>query len=379
MNYSKISELILKKILGAINKDELSLLENWTNKSSKNKDTYQKLISNDFYIKKSNDDKSCDAQKAYKIFEKRINHKNRKLWYRIAATVILFLGISIYFGTKLSNNSDIKISQNICPGKANAILTFSDGQKILVNKKLKDTLITKEGIFLHTANNIIRYSDKKSQNQQVNKLDIPKNSEYQIILSDGTEIKLNSDSHIEYPVTFNKNERIVKLRGEAYFHVKKDSSRPFYVITDDVKLRVYGTKFNINTNHIPNTQAVLVSGSIGIIGLGAKQVEHILKPSQMAEFDKYGNFLEIKNVNSSMYISWTQGCFSFENEKLESVMHSLSLWYDVDVFFANQDIKDYPITGHMERYKNIKKILSGIEKISGYNINIKGRTIILSN
>ena len=103
-------------------------------------------------------------------------------------------------------------------------------------------------------------------------------------------------AELHYPVHFPEHEREVHLKGEAYFEVTRDTNRPFYVVTDAVRVKVYGTEFNVNTYGVGGTQTTLVSGKVGIRGKSSGR-EYMMEPSQLAEFDVNGEFKGIRNIN----------------------------------------------------------------------------------
>ena len=78
------------------------------------------------------------------------------------------------------------------------------------------------------------------------------------------------------------------------------------------------------------------------------------------------------------YIAWKDGMFIFEDKSLEEIMDILSLWYNVDVFYTTEDIKNYHFTGHMQRYQQIDRILNAISRMVDVNFNITNRTIVIS-
>ena len=119
-----------------------------------------------------------------------------------------------------------------------------------------------------TINNDTITGDEFSNNSQENalaKVIIPYGKRSEITLCDGTKIWLNSGSQLSYPLKFKSNLRKVYLTGEAYFNVKSDPSKPFYVVTENVELKVTGTRFNVSSyDNEQTTQAVLVSGKVNI-------------------------------------------------------------------------------------------------------------------
>lgn len=269
---------------------------------------------------------------------------------------------------------------NVLPGSSKAVLTLSSGKQIVLKPgdDAKNSLGT--NVQLDEEGHSLHYLNNDSQKAAVNydRLDIPRGGEFTVTLADGTVVYLNSASTLKYPPVFQEKERRVFLSGEAYFEVKKEDSRPFYVVTDAVTIKVYGTSFNVSTRCKGNTQAVLVSGSIGISGNQENAPEYLLKPLQMADYRPDGVLNRIADVDPQSYIAWKEGLFVFEDESLENIMDLLSLWYDVDVVFRAERVKDLHFTGHMERYEQIDVILNAISKMVGVHFSITNKTIVVS-
>ena len=209
----------------------------------------------------------------------------------------------------------------------------------------------------------------------VHRIVVPRGGEYKMELGDGTKIWLNSDSEISYPVQFAEDKRAVTLRGEAYFEVSKDESRPFIVNVEQMTVKVYGTKFNVNSQMKGIVETVLVEGRVGII---ADDKEIILLPKQKAVYDQEKGDVYVQNVDITSYVAWKDGNFVFDNASLGAIMDKLSLWYDVDVFYGNDEVRNVHLSGDMVRYKEIQNLLYFFEQISDVKFEIKGRTIVVN-
>ena len=267
----------------------------------------------------------------------------------------------------------------IVPGGYKATLITAQGKAITLLPSAEEDIRVQENFVVKNGQKGIVYQDTKKETTtlQYNTLKTPRGGEYTITLSDGTRVYLNAASKLKYPVQFDSKRREVYLSGEAYFEVMKDMNRPFYVVTDAVRVKVYGTEFNVNTNGIGGTQTTLVSGKVGIWGRGSVQ-EYIMKPFQLAEFGDNGEFKGIRDVDVKTYTAWKEGFFVFEDEGLEGILNRLSRWYDVDIFYSNERVKTYHFTGHMEKYENIETILNAISKMVGVHFTIKEKTIIVT-
>ncbi|MDP4289889.1 MAG: FecR family protein [Bacteroidota bacterium] len=163
-------------------------------------------------------------------------------------------------------------------------------------------------------------------------VNVSKNSPVKVVLlSDGTKVWINSGSTFQYPAHFIKKERNVKLKGEAYFEVKSDTLHPFIVQADELKVRVYGTTFNINTDTYDRSiKTTLVSGCVAIQSIYGKNLA-ILHPDQMATYNNQTKNIEIDRVNSSLYTSWRLGLILLETATLKEITNKLQEFYQVNI------------------------------------------------
>ena len=315
-----------------------------------------------------------------------IRSKHRKysigLLLKYAAIVMIPL-LSVIYWLQLEKDeipSQMAVGNpGIIPGEHKAMLITAQGQTIALLPSQERDICVQEDFVVKNGQAGIVYQDSKKavSTLQYNTLKTPRGGEYTVVLSDGTKVYLNAASELKYPVQFDSKKRQVHLSGEAYFEVARDTNRPFYVVTDAVRVKVYGTEFNVNTYGIGGTQTTLVSGKVGIRGKSSGQ-EYMMEPLQLAEFDVNGEFKGIRNVNAGTYTAWKEGFFVFENEGLEDILNRLSRWYDVDVFYGSEKVKGYHFTGHMEKYEDVEIILNAISKMVGVHFTIKDRTIVVT-
>ncbi len=150
-------------------------------------------------------------------------------------------------------------------------------------------------------------------------LETPRGGEYTLTMTDGTEVRLNAGSRIEYPAVFDGKERRVKTAGEVYFKVAHDAAHPFTVETEGQEVRVLGTEFNVNAYPAGKVVTTLIRGSIALRPIGGKGGELTLRPGEQAEYDKRMGTATIRAVNTDVVASWTHGKFVFENQTLEQI------------------------------------------------------------
>lgn len=319
---------------------------------------------------------SIDGARELGHFKRR---NNRRWWLRAtasAASVLLLAGAGYFLSTRQQTASPALAV--IHPGSSKAYLELDNGetfsltgeQGVLVRDGQVVDIPGGEGLVYDTS------AVRESVTPRQNRLITPRGGEYSLVLSDGTRVWLNAESELEYPEVFQIEERRVKLTGEAYFEVAANSSRPFIITTATTSVRVYGTSFSVRAYPGFHHQTVLISGSVGVTGLSGE--EYRLQPSQLADFDPEGRLAGINRVDINTYIGWRDGFFVFENESLEEILRTLSRWYDTEVVFQSEEIKEYRFTGHMERYEEITTILNAISKMVGVSFRINETTVYVS-
>ena len=127
----------------------------------------------------------------------------------------------------------------------------------------------------------------------------PRGSKLKLSLPDGTSVWLNADSKLLYDNNFGINNRDVTLCGEGYFEVSKNKNLPFQVIPDDIKVEVLGTKFNVkNYPEDPNIKVALLEGSVMLYD---SLESTILKPNQIAQYDKQNKKTTLKTIEAEKY------------------------------------------------------------------------------
>lgn len=275
--------------------------------------------------------------------------------------------------------SNRNFSEISTPGSSKAVLLLGNGRQISLEHTVQDTLvITEQGALISTdSNHVLSYKYDSGESPKVagwNTLSVPRGGEYQLLLADGTEVWLNSSSTLTFPEFFAGKERRVKLSGEAFFEVRKDTEHPFIVEVGRMEIKVLGTRFNINSYEPQgNIYTTLVEGSVEVRNSG-----HYLQlnPGEQACGDSYG--LTKKEVNIVPYVSWRDGRFTFRNTNLEEICGQLSRWYDVDIFFSSKAARNVRFTGAILKFRPLEDVIKMIEETSSVRFGVKNGTIVIS-
>lgn len=205
------------------------------------------------------------------------------------------------------------------------------------------------------------------------------------ILSDGTQVHLNSGSRLEYPTTFDGATREVRLEGEAYFDVVHDESSPFIVHTKEITTKVLGTSFNIRSYPAEEDAMVAVSeGKVAVLKSDSGRTNFDDNNSVVLEANQWTNFRSDDQSFTTQFgdvsklIAWNEDVLFYENEELEEVARQLERWYGVTIHFAVEEIKNCIVQGEHRRetLENVLEMITYAFVEMEYQIN--GRQVILT-
>ncbi|MEM1135800.1 MAG: FecR domain-containing protein [Bacteroidota bacterium] len=192
-----------------------------------------------------------------------------------------------------------------------------------------------------------------------------------IVLSDGSKVKLNSNTKISFPNTFNDSSRLVHLiEGEAFFDIKKDEVKAFTVRTGNVETKVLGTSFNVNFNtQEKKLQVALLSGKVRVIKAAQ---QYLLAPSEMIKFDR-------ENVTKSFFdplliTGWKDGTLVFDKNPFKQVIEKLENWYGVQIEYNETDNGIYSGVFVSESLENV---LDGLGFSTSFRYEIEGKKVKL--
>jgi len=294
----------------------------------------------------------------------------------ILLPVLILAGGIFYY---MKNNEPVALGlAKLAPTDHNrATLVLSDGRSVELSEQASQKLSDVAGTSITNNNKkLLSYKEEVATGgtQVFNKLIIPRGAEYKLALADGTVVMINSASVLRFPVNINAaNSRNVYLeKGEAYFQVAKNPNKPFIVHANGMDVKVLGTTFNVNT-YTKTTRTTLVEGKVEAKSTNNQTA--ILAPNQQAAFNTQTNSLSKADVDITAFVAWANGKIVFEEATLDEVMDQLSLWYDYDVTFQSDQIKQVHFSGEIERYKDIQVILNIIEQTGGVKFSIKNRRI----
>ena len=342
----------------------------WLKESERHRRLMENITSPEFLEEEAGVRAKGEMRKDWEQVRNRVCSRKRVVHLRLLRTCVaaclLVVGTTIYMVLRQSGEKQVVVAvEKIMPGGYKAIL-HKGGERLLIGASESQVIDS----VINVKNNILVYKYRTGKVQE-NRLEVPCGGEFNVMLSDGTRVWLNSDSELIYPSEFSGDEREVTLSGEAYFEVTKKSGIPFIVKCENMSTKVYGTSFNVKAYGGDEFRKItLVEGSVGVV---YENEEYILKPGQQAVVS--GTELIVKEVDAKQVGAWRKGIFVFERENLEEIMSVLSRWYDMDVFFANESAKKLHFSGELSRYSGVETILRRIESMTDLTFQINGKTV----
>ncbi len=376
----EILDIIIRDIHDIISMEEKVTLDSWKEESEKNKELYNEYLKINKNLGDIRPEYNVNLEAALlKVKTTRSISFTKYLKYAAAIVLPLAMGVILFLLTR-QPLIEKKVHRNFAevssPGSQKAQLVLASGKTINLEEISKSNLKELDGteINLKEGNSVV-YDSKISKSKKVvfNELRIPRGGEYQLVLSDGTKVWLNSESELRYPISFKNKTREVYLVGEAFFDVSHDKTKPFIVHSGEMNVEVLGTRFNVRNYPEDNAVATLVQGKVKV--LGEREAQCILNPGQQARLSKKG--IVTFDVDTDLYTSWIEGKFLFKNVDMYSLSQQISRWYNVEIFFVNDYAKNVRFTGSINKDKPLQYLIELIESTSDVRFSVKGKSIVI--
>ena len=317
--------------------------------------------------------------------------------WMMAAAVFLVIGTAFLWyqqqRVKLPVSAPLlATTHDLAPGTNKATLTLADGTTIDLDAA-RDGVLGQQGNeqliknrneqLIYQAGQDKRLSDSRpaaGNEARYNLLTTPRGGQYQLQLPDGSKVWLNAATSLRYPTSFTGGDRVVELKGEAYFEIKTDASKPFKVKVlrggapeaEPLQVEVLGTHFNImDYDEEPAISTTLLEGLVRV-SRGGHNV--LVRPGEQARLSR-NEELRVMAADTEEAVAWKEGMFRFKDAGIGEVMRQLARWYDVEVVYVNGIPRDR-FQGEMYRNVNASKILKVLEA-SGVHFTVEGKKINL--
>lgn len=320
-NHDTINELITKHLSGESSAEEQKQLSAWINASEQNRKQYQDL-EKAFALTEQHfaptQDLPVDVDREWDRFTEAIGPsvKTRQLsrsrvWLRIAATLLLLLATG-------------------------GILYY----------------------FSAPETTVFQTADNKEM----------------ITLPDGSQVTLNRNSSLTYEPEFGEQSRTVNLRGEAFFDVEADAAKPFIILTQNARVEVLGTSFNVNA--YDSLQEVEVIVQTGVVSLqpkaGDQKVQ--LAAGQKGIYSKAKEQVSVTVNDDVNFLSWNTQHLVFVESDLASVLRTLGKTYHADIR-VSADIPETCIVTVTFDNQTLESVLKVLESTLNLKYTIQGNKV----
>lgn len=307
-NYMKMDEIIMRILTKTNSYDDIVEFAQWLNADEKNREEFQKIesywnanLQYDYPMTAENSFKKLQ-QKIAKLDMRNSRRKRMVVYSGVAASLLIILTLSFFM---MIENTP-RISQQYIYMTGNSISTF--------------------------------------------------------FMEDSTRIILNRNSKVSYTDDYGQKERRVRLIGEAYFDVKKNTVSPFIVDMDGTIVKVLGTKFTASNKEETGTiETVLLEGAIRFV---SSEQSVLMKPNQKLLFNKNNRNLELTEIDSEQESAWKEGLFKYRSLSFERLMKKLEADYGVKIIINNKKLlnPELKFTGSFEQNIAFHNVLDVINR-----------------
>jgi transmembrane sensor len=296
------------------------------------------------------------------------------------AAAILILVVSVYMlNTEHKAQSPAVLNGKkqtpLLPEKDQAVLTLADGRTIILDGTHSGVLAAEGNteVIMNPEGALVYQGGDETTGYHT--LSVPRGSQYQLLLGDGTRVWLNAESTLRYPVAFTGKERKLELKGEGYFEVAKNARKPFIVALvrqgkELATVTALGTKFNINAYESdPLIRTSLEEGSIQV---DAKGVSRIVQPGEQAII-KDG--IQITQTDIQAAVAWKNGQFLFRDATIYAIGEQIRRWYDVEVTY--KDTIPLHFNATIGRHETLSRLLQILEGTGQVRFMLDGRKLTI--
>lgn len=314
----------------------------------------------------------------YSSIRGRIGHRRRRvfrLWHGVAAAAVIAVVVSsivLWRDTPVGNNKTISL---IGTPARTAILELAGGERHYLGGN-EIEFKEEDGAQLAISSGKLVYDKKSGEEQEeeqlvYNKIIVPRGAGlYRIVLSDGTIIWLNSDSQLEYPEKFAREERRIRVCGEAFFDVVRDTTRPFVVETAMQSVSVLGTEFNVSAYPSEPELTTLASGKVKVMPIKGMEAV-VLSPGEQSVLSADGEQLSVHQVKVSDVVSWKDGMINIENMSLREILKVVSRAYDVDFDMNSLPAEDIILRGSVSGDESLEVFLAVLSKVADVKFKMR--------
>jgi len=299
---------------------------------------------------------------------------------KYASILILLLSVSgiYYYSTKKESTFKNHLKATSF-NNDDILIETPDHDFFVIDGETKNNWLTDNGIFVSVDNEQIKFvavDGAKEDSHETYKVYTPNGKPYHVVLTDGTNIELNSNSILTFGLSKQSYNRTVALIGEAFFDVAHNEHAPFTVQSSNLKVKVLGTEFNFS-NYPENgyTSTTLIEGSVEVSNPANKSI--VIKPGTQARLYKGENSIDIREVDVQEVVAWTSGRMLFNGEKFIDLIPKLNRWYGIKFILSNHELNDVRYTGTLKKENDLTHFLQMLKYTEGINYEVSDNEVKL--
>lgn len=322
---------------------------------------------------------SINVDRQWRQFDHHVIRPARpKIWrWAVSAAAMLLLGYGIYNWWDLRNAADENTLAQVEYHLEKGVVLVSEEEQPMSVIVPQTKHIPGVKTFVRDSLRGISYSGAVLQEEvrvKHHTLRVPRAADYMVILEDSTCVWVNAESELRYPSHFGEGNRVVELKGEAYFKVRPDASRPFIVRTERAETRVLGTEFNMQAYPEHPLNVTLVEGSVRV---KASAGEVLLKPGENAVLTD--RVLKVETVDVLKYTSWKSGYFYYDGVCLGEILEELGRWYDFTVSYEDEALKLLRFKFWAGRYEPLERMLDHLNEMHRVKLSSSGTSVFVEH
>lgn len=323
-----------------------------------------------------------DTDAEWHLFmERAMVSKNQKFpfWRPILKYAAIFVGVMVT-GYLVFRQNDM-VNQNPISERSIKLKMGNDNVKVIQEENSQQIVSASGKVLGVQKGNRISYKVNSEISELVyNELEIPFGKIFEVELSDGTLVYLNSGTKIKYPVKFlNTGKREVFIEGEAYFKVAKDKSHPFVVNSDQVAVEVLGTEFNFSCyKEDTEIKTVLVEGSVSMTNSLRPEDQLVLVPGTKGAWNRVSHDTHEEIVDVDLYTGWIKGELVFRDISFLDMAKKLERSYNVVIENNNEPLSGKILNArfHVD-IESIDDVMKSIGELHSFQYTIKNGKITI--
>lgn len=309
----KHKELIIRMLSGEASEAEISELNQWLQASEQNRKYFEKYKSLWNLKLKSPDDIIINSEHA---------------WNKVNAEIEQLEDVKPASRTRTLYNNYFYVVSGIA-----AVLLIFFGLYILLPRAVETEMITHE---------------------------VQTRTDDPFRLADGTAVFFKGPAKLLYPENFGKNNRHVRLMGDAYFEVAKKNENPFIIELEEISVHVLGTSFYVSQSMETNSVEVSVlSGKVELKALSEPIKSLVLSKNERGLFHTEKQDFTKEKITDLNFMAWKTGRLEFDQTNLQTVIESLKETYQIQIHTRN-NLSDLKLTARFinEKPEDIFKTIS---------------------